>query len=183
MAIYVVLLKGINVGGNHKIKMADLKQQLHNTNVLSNVQTYIQSGNIVLSSDLSCSDVEHIVEETIQNHYGFHIATKAFTQDEWLSASEDHPYFNEATDIKMLHLTFLYKIPDSTSLKDVLTFKPDNEHCSVIDTKLYLYYPDGFGRSKFNSALIERKLKCNTTSRNWRTVQKLRSMLLDTISN
>lgn len=179
MRNYVILLKGINVGGHHKIKMADLNNHLQNTGLFLNVKTYIQSGNIVLFSELSPSEVEQTIEECIQEHYGFYIATKAFSKELWLKVSETHPYLDQAEEIKMLHLTFLYLVPDKTKFDEVLSFKPDNEHCTMIGSTLYLYYPNGVGRCKFTSALIERKLKCHTTSRNWRTVQKLRSMLLE----
>jgi len=183
MNSYVVLLKGINVGGHHKIKMADLRQHLQNTNKLSHIQTYIQSGNIILWSTLGKSEVETTVKSCIEQHYGFQIQTIAFTKDQWLEYSETHPYLNQAEDIKTLHLTFLFKVPEQEALQGLFTFKPENEHCEVIGATMFLFYPDGFGRCKFTSALIERKLKCNTTSRNWRTVQKLRSMVLDSTLN
>ncbi len=176
---YVVLLKGINVGGHHKIKMADLKQQLEDTGLLSKVTTYIQSGNITLSSALQPEEIVKTIQNCIESHYGFHIATIVISKDDWLTYSENHPYFDEAEELKMLHLTLLYQTPNADQLEPLLSFKPNNEHCKIIGKAMYLYYPDGFGRCKFTSALIERKLKCNTTSRNWRTVQKLRTMLLE----
>ena len=179
MYTYIVLLKGINVGGHHKIKMADLKLQLQNTGVISDVQSYIQSGNLVVNSSLQMLQLVETIETCIEENYGFKIPVLTFLKSEWLSISETHPYLKEAEDIKTLHVTFLFNSPQPDVWQEILTFKPNNEHCKRIDKSLYLFYPDGFGRSKFHSALIERKLKCHTTSRNWRTIQKLRSMLLD----
>lgn len=179
MNTYIVLLKGINVGGHHKIKMADLTTHLENTTQFTLVKTYIQSGNIVLRSPLHLEAIAPLIQTCIETHYGFHIPTLVFTKENWLQLSETHPYFTQAEELKMLHVTFLFKQPDPKALEHVLQFKPDNEYCLPIDSALYLFYPDGFGRSKFNSAFIERKLKSHSTSRNWRTVQKIRSMVLD----
>lgn len=177
MQVYIVLLKGINVGGHNKIKMDDLKNTLGTNDEIYDLRTYIQSGNIILRSSLSEKELEKTISESIFKTYGYSIVSKAYSKDKWLDISNHHPYFNDDLELKTLHVVFCFDSWDEEFRKELFLKKPDNEHCTIIGNNWFFYYPNGIGKSKFNISLVQKKLKINCSVRNWNTVLKLRNIV------
>lgn len=169
---YIALLRGINVSGHKKILMADLRDLLSDFN---NVQTYIQSGNIIFDSNKRSKALfeKHIFEVIFKN-YGFEVPVIVKTTEEWLFAFENNPFLKDNTiDTKQLYVTFLSETPTKENVKvmEQLTYSPD---IFIIQNDLvYSWYPNGAGRSKMTINVFEKKLKVSATSRNWNTVTKL----------
>lgn len=174
MTVFIALLRGINVGGNKKIKTADLKT-VYETQGLRNVQTLLQSGNVVFEADAADSEtLARQLEAVLQASHGFHSELFLRTVHEWRAIVDGAPYTPEqlAEPSKLLVL-ILSAAPTDTAFAELLAAHHGTEVVMLSERALYVYYPDGMGRSKFDHPLIERKLKISATGRNWNTVTKL----------
>ena len=176
MNLFVILLRGINVSGHNIIKMIDLKQSLSSLGY-QNIQTYIQSGNVIFESkNKDISKFEKEIEEQLQKDFGHTVFVMVFSKEYFLDIFHNNPLIkNNDLDTKKLNVTFLNTFPDKKLLEDLTQTFP--EKIILNDRVLYIYYPNGVGRSKLNSSFIERKLMVVSTSRNWNTVTKLSQRL------
>ncbi|MEM6630882.1 MAG: DUF1697 domain-containing protein [Bacteroidota bacterium] len=178
MNTYIALLRGINVSGQKKIKMAELRQQLGELG-LEGLQTYIQSGNLVFSSVESDSLVlAESIKHKIQEDYGFEVPTQVWGKGLWEQIFTQNPFLpDKSEEIAKLHVTLLAEIPTAEQLSVVsqVHFPPDEFICK--DQAIYLYCPNGYGRTKLTNTFWERKLKVAATTRNWKTMTKLREMV------
>jgi uncharacterized protein (DUF1697 family) len=171
MQTYIALLRGINVAGQKKIKMAELREILNKS--FTNVQTYIQSGNIIVQSDKTQEKVKEIIQKLIQKHYNFHVPTIILEAKDIKKILKSNPYTNK--DPKKQYFTILEKKPTKTAQDSLEQFPP--EEYTIKNNVAYLYLANGCSRSKLSNNYIERKLKINTTTRNFRTMNKLLEMI------
>jgi uncharacterized protein (DUF1697 family) len=171
---YILLLRGINVGGHRKIKMADLKALLQ-TLGYAEVQTYIQSGNIILQTEESTTEVAQKVKDAITKDYGFELPTMAISIEEWAEVIEAMP-FKEVEEEKFLHLTYLAEKPEQEVFQNIKVPLKGEEAYQLIDKTIYLYCPNGYGRTKMTNDFWEKQLKVAATTRNWKTSKKLLEM-------
>ena len=167
MKKYIVLLRGINVSGKNKLPMADLRSLLNNLG-FQNVQTYIQSGNIILDADESKSEICKKISQEILNRFGYTVPVIAKTIPEWKKAIENYPFSIE--NEKIVAFTFLDNIPTNTKIeiKNV-----GDDAYKIVDDLVYLYCPSTFAKTKLSNNLFEKKLKVTATTRNLRTTLKL----------
>ena len=175
MQTWIALFRGINVGGNNVIKMADLKA-LCGTLGLEGAQTYIQSGNLVFRSNQDAVQLRQALKSTVHEHAGFEPNVICFPADHLKKAMESNPFSEGEADPKSLHLYFLDEVPSSPDLVSLKQYaKPDSEQFRLLDDVFYLHAPEGIGRSKL-AASAEKALGVGATARNWRTVLKLSEM-------
>lgn len=168
MNAYVVLLKGINVGGKNPLPMKPLKELLEKAGYL-NVRTYIQSGNIVLDAAVN-PDGE--LGSLIKDSFGFEPDVMLLTRDEFTAATDANPFSGAGNTI---HFYFCQNTPQlDQPLLDALL--GPSESYEVAGDVFYLHAPDGIGRSKL-VAKIESCLGVAATGRNLNTVNKLQLML------
>lgn len=170
---YISLLRGINVSGQKKIKMADLRQ-LYDELGFANVKSYVQSGNVLFDSD-STDRVALIanIEAKIEAAYQFHVPVQLRTADQMLALIEQNPYDVASDDNKHQYILFLDRaLNDDEIGKLVIPEKWRDEFVSLGDA-LAIYYPNGAGRGKLTTNYVERKLGISGTMRNWRSVNKL----------
>ena len=173
--IFIALLRGINVSGQKKIKMADLRETLTQIG-LENVQTYIQSGNIIFDSEvLETSTLEHKIHEVITKDFGFDVPTLVVSGNTIQKVLEDNP-FAERVEENKLYYVLLKQAPQKNlvTLFEELSFT--NEDFHITEKCVYLMCKKGYGNAKLNNNLIERKLKVQATTRNQKTMQKLLEM-------
>ena len=179
MKTYIVLLRGINVGGHKKVPMADLRTLLTQIGY-KNVQTYIQSGNVILqASETSTTKIENEVHHAIQNHFGFDVSVIAKTREELHLIFANCP-FSEAKKEDSYFILF-NKVPELILVEEVEKIQHDNEEFVIINDGLYFYTAAGYGRTKFNMKTFEKILKVSGTSRNFKTMVKLLSLSADVI--
>lgn len=174
MQTYIALLRGINVSGHKKIKMADLKLSLEELS-FSNVVTYIQSGNIVFKSDKkSISNLENKIHDKILNDFGFEVPVLVKTPKELTYALNNNPFEKDTSkDDKLFYVVFLKEKPISENIAKLKTYNYSPEEY-ILDNKIIYYYAaNGAGNAKMNNNFFENKLKVQATSRNWRTTHKL----------
>lgn len=178
MQTWIALFRGINVGGNNIIKMADLKAWCTGLGH-QNVQTYIQSGNLVFRSDKCGDDLTQELKATIAAKAGFEPNIMLFPAERIAHAMKENPFFEGEEDPKSLHLYFLERAPETPDLAAMQRLKrPDSEHFRLMGDVYYLHAPDGIGRSKL-AEKVEKLLGVSATARNWRTVSKLAAMATD----
>ncbi|MFI8604938.1 DUF1697 domain-containing protein [Cellulophaga baltica] len=174
MTTYILLLRGINVSGQKKIKMVDLKCSLEKLG-LKNVQTYIQSGNVVFESDeLSKSILIASIESLILKTVEFEVPILLFEAKEFKLILENSPYLAAETVAANHSYFVLFKTPAEDSLKQKLQSEAFlNEEFSIASACIYLKCNVGYGKAKCNNNFFERKLKIQATTRNYKTMSKL----------
>ena len=171
MAVYISLLRGINVSGQKKIKMVDLKQ-LYEACSFTDVRTYIQSGNVVFNSTLSDkNELATMISKVIGQQYGFDVQVLVKSPKDIQRALDNNPFEHEK-----MYITFLFDTPEDIPYDEINKVKLPSEQFEIIEDCIYFYCPDGYGRSKFSNNFLERKLKVTMTSRNLRTTRKLLEM-------
>jgi len=176
MTTWIALLRGINVGGNNVLPMAEFRSELESLN-LKNVRTYIQSGNVVFDSAVkSPSSLATKIGERIEKQHGFRPPIFILNREDLLSAIESNPFTQATSEPKTLHFCMLAEPATDPDLQALDRVKTATESYKLINSVFYLHTLDGIGRSKL-AANIERCLGVATTSRNYRTIDKLRSMV------
>ena len=179
MTAYVSLFRGINVGGNRIVPMSELKS-LHQALGFKDVITYIQSGNVVFSSDATNSaQLAGQIEESFAQKFGFQSQVMVRTSAELQEIIASNPFQNQPEkEPNRVAVLFLTTRPESSALEDLKKTYSGPEEIYLIGQELFVYYPDGIGRSKLTLPLIEKKLKTVGTGRNWNTVLQLQKMML-----
>jgi uncharacterized protein (DUF1697 family) len=171
---YIALLRGINVGGNNRIAMADLRRWIENLGY-DGVATYIQSGNVVLTGpSRRTSEVAAEVRSAISAGCGLDVAVMVRTREELSQIVADNPYPEADLEPTKVHVAFLTDgRPDVTVLEslDPASYAPDE--WALGQGVLYLRMPEGMGRSRLALALSRKPAGSATTVRNWRTVTTL----------
>ncbi|MBC6310921.1 DUF1697 domain-containing protein [Listeria sp. FSL L7-1582] len=166
---YIIFLKAINVGGNRKIKMADLKVALRSEGYL-NITTYIQSGNIIAEREESDHEIiQKEVEALIKKHFGFDVPAVAFNVSEYEEVLKRNPFDG---DKLMVH--FLNRIPEQAMINKLEQLSQDNQDKSAHAGRfLYISLNAGVSDSLFSNKLVEKVLQVRATARNWNTVLKM----------
>ena len=170
MKTFVILLRGITPTGKNKIPMAALRTALAKAG-LKDVRTYIQSGNVIASSELTQSPLEGLVHDVIRKRFGGDVAVVARTAGQFAGILKRNP-FADAEGTR-LYFTLFSTAPDKKLLKGFLStdFSPDQVRF-VKDT-IYTLYATRHSDSKFNNNFFERKLKVTATTRNLNTMVNL----------
>src|SRR5262245_56498089 len=171
----IALLRGINVGGKHKLPMKDLKLLIEK-NGCKDVQTYIQSGNVVFRS--AVSDVAPLcrrITAAISKSHGFEPRVLILTRAELERAAAGNPFPEAHESPTSLHLFFLADAPTKPDFASLESLKTQKERFSLKGKVFYLLTPDGFGISKV-ATRVEQSLGVAATARNWRTVTTLLEM-------
>lgn len=175
MHTWVLLLRGINVGGKNVLPMKELVQDLESLN-LRDIKTYIQSGNVVFRSSSEVSGTLGAqIATRIENRHGFGPHVLILSADQLKSAIDSNPFPEAEAEPKTLHLFFLASAPSAPDVEALAAASSPSERFHLTERVLYLHAPEGIGRSKL-AANAEKLLGVVTTARNWRTVQKLWEM-------
>ena len=180
--IYIALLRGINVSGQKKILMSDLKTLFENLE-FSNVKTYIQSGNVIFSSEeTNTGEIAKKIEEKIKAQYGFDVPVLVLTGEEIKNALDNNPYLKEVEiletqNLARLYVTFLSEVSEQKHLDkiDASLYAPDR--FTIIEKSIFLHVVNGYGETKLSNNFFESKLKVKATTRNWKTVQTLNQLV------
>jgi uncharacterized protein (DUF1697 family) len=172
MARHVVLLRGINIGSRNRIAMPALREALEEDG-FTEVQTYLQSGNVVLESRAKPETVRRKVERLIEDRFGLEIAVVVRTRAELAAVVERNPHAKVATEPKRYQVTFLErKLPAKVARELEQAAAPD-ERVVVLGREVYAWHPQTIARSKLWSKLAGKDLGTTATSRNWTTVEAL----------
>jgi uncharacterized protein (DUF1697 family) len=175
---YAALLRGINVGGNKKVPMADLRAMTAKLG-FDDPKTLLQSGNLVFSAKSQpMAKLEALLEDATKKHIGVECSYLLRSADEWEKIVAANPYKAEAkADPSHLTVTFCRDAPNGEALKKLKTEARGDEDFKVVGRELFVWYPDGMGQSKLALALSKNKLGTICTARNWNTVMKIGALL------
>jgi uncharacterized protein (DUF1697 family) len=170
----IAILRGINVGGKRKILMADLKSMFEGMK-LSNISTYIQSGNVIFDSAEKINDLElsKKIETAIDKIFGFSVPVVIRTPKEIEQAISHNPFYREGTEITNLHLTFLNEKPINENLQQAESYNAEPDKFVIKEKDIFIYCVGKYHKSKLTNNFFEKKLKVSATTRNWKTVLKL----------
>ena len=175
MKTYIALLRGINVGGQKLLPMSELTSMLENIG-LRNVETYVQSGNVVFQSEeTNVSLLADTIRAAIKQSRSFEPQVLLLEPREIEKAVRENPFPEAESEPKTLHLFFLSSEPRSPDLDALESIKSSRERFTLKDGVFYLHAPDGIGRSRL-AANAEKLLGVPMTGRNWRTVRKIMEM-------
>ncbi|MEV7724993.1 DUF1697 domain-containing protein [Streptomyces sp. NPDC087917] len=172
---YAALLRGINVGGNKKVPMAELRTVLEGLGH-AGVRTYLQSGNAVFASARTDPDaLARELEAAIEAHFGFRVPCLVVEAAYLRAVADACPFPATELEGRQLHATFFSAQPGAERFAALggTGFLP--EEFRLGDRVVYLYAPDGLGRSKLGEALARPAVVkgFDVTTRNWNTVVKL----------
>ncbi|HET8803051.1 MAG TPA: DUF1697 domain-containing protein [Aequorivita sp.] len=169
MKTYIALLRGINVGGQKKLKMADLKLLFEQLGFEA-VTTYIQTGNVVFTAKEGASLAARISKE-IHTKFGFEVPVLIKTASEIENILANCPFGNpkqEASYFVLLETPPTQELVQATEL-----LENTDEEFVITDSCVYMFCATGYGKTKLNNNLFEKKLKVAATTRNYRTLAKL----------
>lgn len=170
MKRYAILLRGVTPTGKNRVPMDELRAALSESGLLD-VQTYIQSGNVIVKSALVQSSLEALVHEVILRDIGADIAVIARTHEQLRRVMEGNPFPLNAAARTYFSL---FSVPAAAHLTEELSrldFSPDSVR--IGQDALYTLYATKHSDSKFNNNFFERKLKVSATTRNFNTMSRL----------
>jgi len=170
---YVALLRGINVGGKHKLPMKDLAA-IFTAAKCSDVLTYIQSGNVIFKVTAEAARrLPAIVEKNIEQRFGFAAPVVMRDRDALAQVVRENPFLKRGVPETTLHVYFLADLPTTDAVKGLDANRSVPDEFRVVGRHIYLYLPNGMGRTKLTSAYFDSRLSTVCTARNWATVKKL----------
>ena len=175
MTTYVALLRGINLGSRNKIAMSDLRELFERLGH-GDVRTYIQSGNVVFTSNDKPVGIATELKKRIESDLGVAAAVLLRTKEDLDKVAAANPFVSPKADVANLHVTFLADVPGNKRAAQLTVPAGEPDELSLAGREVYLQCPNGYGRTKLNNAYIEKRLGVAATTRNWKTVTKLREM-------
>jgi uncharacterized protein (DUF1697 family) len=173
-AIWISLLRGINVSGRNPIKMDTLRKLYEGLGYL-NITTYLQSGNVIFEGDaMDCTGIAQRISLQIAKDMGLQVPVIVISPSTLKRIIDENPYQHDpAKDMAHLYVSFLASSPQTLN-QDVIESKlQPGEAIRISDHAAYLYCPGGYGRTRVNNNFLETKLGVVATTRNWKTTQEL----------
>lgn len=168
----IALLRGINLGSRNRIAMPDLRALLGDAG-FEDVRTYLQSGNVVLTSPARPERVAATCEQVISERLGLEIPVVVRTRDELAEVVERNPLGEVAADPKRYQVSFLAAEPGAELVRRLQAAARPPERLVAAGRELYAWHPAGVARSKLWATLARRDLGIVATARNWTTVTSL----------
>lgn len=176
MSRYIILLRGINVSGKNILRMDALRAALNDAG-FGEVTSYLQSGNLSVTTDLDAANVAHRIHEVIRNRFELTVPLQVLTENQLIRTIDAVPFTaEELENHKAVHVFFLTPPCEPQSVDFSERLHP-SEKIKITHSAVYLLSPQGIGTSKITTVLIEKSLNTMATARNWKTVQALRELL------
>jgi len=169
--MYIAFLRGINVSGTNKIDMKELTLEFEKHEYKS-VKTYLNTGNVIFTSQLKgVKNLESDIQEMILNDFGLDIEVIVKTQNNLYEMVEEYPF--ESPDGKNKYIVLMKSQPDPDLTEALDEVKVEGDQYEITDKVVYLYVPNGFGKSKISNNFVEKKGHVVATTRNINTLSKL----------
>jgi uncharacterized protein (DUF1697 family) len=172
VARLVVLLRGVNLVRRNRIAMPALREALEEAGY-EDVGTYVQSGNVVLSSRKSAKRVQSDVARLLADRFDLDVAVLVRTRAELARVVERNPLGKVATNPRHYQVTFLESAPSAEVLRKLEAAAAGKERVVHSGRELYAWHPGGQARSKLAALMAGKGLGVTGTARNWTTVTKL----------
>jgi len=183
MSIYVALLRGINVGGKHRVNMAELTRTLKDAG-FQNVRTYIQSGNVLFESDGEEAELCKKMEQVIEKQFGFPVPVMLRTSQELQAILDDCPFTAEevqaadlASQVESLHVCMLCTAPTKVVEEKLSSVPSGGDRFVIRGRDIYLLLQNGVHNSKLAAKVSQ--IDTSVTVRNFKTMRQLALMASD----
>jgi uncharacterized protein (DUF1697 family) len=176
MPVLISMLRGVNVGGHNKIKM-DALRALYSNLKFEDPRTYVQSGNVIFRTKQKNSPaLVKKIQNAIEEKFGFRPEVILRTADELRGAIAAHPFAGRNLEPGKILVTFLAGDPGHGAQGALLALKEYPEEMHLLGRELYIYFPDGAGKSKLPWSKVDKLLQSAGTARNWNSVTKMLAM-------
>jgi len=172
MGQQIALLRGINLGPHKRIAMPALRDLIASAG-FDDVRTYVQSGNVVLSSEAPPDQVADELERRIAEEFGFEVDVIVRTGEELARVVKRNPLGDVAVNPKRYQVSFLNSELDAQRAEELADLATESERLVAIGRELYAWHPDGVARSKLSAKLARPSSGVKATARNWATVTAL----------
>ena len=171
---WMILLRAVNVSGKNIIKMEKLRELLGKAG-FKNVKTYIQSGNIVLESDIDNPDtLAKNIENLIETNFGYQVPAIVRSEEVYSALIKNNPFKEHSfAENEKLYVSFLKNSPSDADIKIVEAYSNEKEVFKVLGSQIYVVCVKDGSKLQFSNAFLEKKLKIAATTRNWASVNKI----------
>lgn len=174
---HVALLRGINVGGKHRLPMATLREHFAAAGA-TQVETYIQSGNVVYDAPAKrATKLAAEVSASLEAELGFAVPIIVRDRTSFTKIAAAHPFADQVSLAKLMMVAVLDRKPEAARVEALDPNRSPGDLLEVRGQEVYLGFPNGAGNSKLSGAWLDRQLDVVSTWRNWPTMQKLAAML------
>ncbi len=178
---WAAFLRGINVGGKHKLPMSELRAFFAELGA-RDVRTYIQSGNVVFRAEEAVArELAADFERRAEARFGFPVPAVVRSAPELRAVLAGNPFLADRAaddaDAKALHVLFLASEPDPAAVAGLDPERSAPDAFAVQGREIYLHLPNGMARTRLTNAYFDRALGTTSTGRNWRTVRTVAAMI------
>jgi len=169
---HIALLRGINVGGKHMLRMERLRTLFEQAGC-ARVRSYIQSGNVVFeaSPNLAKAAAKQVAARILDED-GFTAPVVVRSQRAWATMIQQNPFVGQ-DDVSKLHVGLLLRRPTPAAVATLNPERSPDDHFHLLGDALYLHCPNGMARTKLTCAYFDKTLDTVCTMRNWKTTLKL----------
>ena len=174
--VHVALLRGLNVGGKNRLPMGKLAA-VFEAEGCTGVTTYIQSGNVVFSTERAAADLSRALSDRLLTAHSMDVPVVLRSGEELVAVARANPFLRRGADPGALHVAFLSTEPDPVGVARLDPDRAPPDELIVTGSEVYLHLPNGVGRTKLTNAYLDRCLGVVSTARNWRTVLALAEMV------
>ncbi len=173
MTVFISMLRAVNVGSTSRIKMEPLRAAYEGLG-FKDVRSLLQSGNVLFRTSIKDSrQLARRIKQELERKFGLEIEGVIRTLPELASIVDRSPVLSPRADPAKLLVMFLAGVPDAQGQARLVKAHKGPEMLEIRGPEVYLYYPEGVGRSKLTTAVLERHLGAVGTARNWNTLTKL----------
>ena len=146
----------------------------------SDVRTYIQSGNVLFGATSTLAeDIPSLIGASILNRFGYQIPVLTRSAEEFKNIVRANPFMQAGAEADKLHVVFLEELPTGDQVESLDQDRSPGDEFAVIGREIYLHCPNGFAKTKLTNTYFDSKLSTVSTTRNWRTVQKILELASD----
>ena len=171
----IALIRGVNVGGK-MLSMERLREALAGRG-FENARTYIQSGNVIFQARGTAESIAKKVETLILEEFDLPVSVLVRTSAEMQRVVRCNPFLGEpGIDETRLHVTFLASAPSRAAIASLAAIPAGADQFRHAGKEIYLYCPNGYGKTKLSNNVIEKVLATRATTRNWNSIRKLNEM-------
>ncbi len=170
---YIAFLRGINVGGRKSVKMEDLRRVITGMGY-GNVQTYIQSGNVIFDAENDEATIRREIEVRLAAVFGFPISAILRTAEELSEVVESSPYGHELSENEKVSVTLLSAEPDTEAVEAVQEYAGDStDDYSIRGREVYILTRSGYAGTAYSNGFFEKVFKVKATTRNIEVLKKI----------
>ncbi|MCX6321174.1 MAG: DUF1697 domain-containing protein [Bacteroidia bacterium] len=172
MQTYISFLRGVNMTGHNSIRMTDLSALYKNLG-FNDAETYIQSGNVIFSSmdDVPVPEIASTIERSILKRFNYNVPVLIRTVEEMRKLISANPFIEERNfEPSKMAVMLLYEKTTKAQIQKVIDIDYPPDKFKIIGKEIFIYCPNGFGRTKLYTNFFEKKMGVTGTARNWKTI-------------